>query len=150
MFVLVRHPQSPHLSQPCFLPTLAVWPSSSRCPSYVGPDLFHLRCRSLENQVLREGERDMFIKQTYSVLRNDVQNQDDASELTGPSGDGAVAGPSGNGAAAGNESASTELGKRKGKKKQRKWHLSESHRFRYTPDTRLADGPSIPRGNCSR
>ncbi|KIP02065.1 hypothetical protein PHLGIDRAFT_122793 [Phlebiopsis gigantea 11061_1 CR5-6] len=65
-----------------------------------GVDRDGARARSLENQVLREGERDMYIKQTYSVLRNDVNHDDGA----GPS-------------SAGGE-------KKEGKKKPRKWHLN--------------------------
>lgn len=64
--------------------------------------------RSLENQVLRDGERDMYIKQTYSVLRNDVNQEEGPASGSTPSGSGGPA----------NE-------KKDVKKKPRKWHLSE-------------------------
>jgi hypothetical protein len=63
--------------------------------------------RSLENQILRDGERDMFIKQTYSVLRHDVAQPDDPADSTAP-----------------DSTPGADAAKRKGKKKQRKWHLS--------------------------
>ncbi|KAI0798483.1 Gti1/Pac2 family-domain-containing protein, partial [Irpex lacteus] len=53
------------------------------------------RARSLENEVLRDGERDLYVKQTYSVHRNDV------SDDTSGSGEG-----------------------KKEKRKPRKWHLN--------------------------
>lgn len=60
------------------------------------PVLGHI-CRSLENEVLREGERDLYVKQTYSVHRNDVPPDE----------------------------VSSSNGEKKEKKKPRKWHLSE-------------------------
>lgn len=68
----------------------------------------HTPSRSLENQVLRDGERDMYIKQTYSVLRNDVNQEEGAASGSTPSGSG---GPT--------------IEKKDVKKKPRKWHLSE-------------------------
>ena len=61
--------------------------------------------RSLENEVLREGERDLYVKQTYSVHRNDVPP------------DEIPANSSGNAASEGKKEAF--------KRKPRKWHLSE-------------------------
>ena len=74
-----------------------------------------LACRSLENQVLRDGDRDMYIKQTYSVLRLDV-NQDE-----GPAGAAEPGSSSGAGAGAPGSADKKDV-----KKKPRKWHLSES------------------------
>lgn len=62
-------------------------------------DRLTLYPRSLENQIIREGERDLYIKLTYSVYRTD-----DADASASTSADG------------GSSS--------KDKRKPRKWHLS--------------------------
>ncbi len=65
----------------------------------------HASRRSLENQVHREGERDMFIKQTYSAYRSDDFPEDMNQDGSLPNSAGA---------------STAEK-----KKKPRKWHLSE-------------------------
>jgi hypothetical protein len=64
----------------------------------------------LENEVLREGERDLYVKQTYSVHRNDVPPEDAISGSGSGSKDDVKAG--------------SQDGKKE-KKKPRKWHLSK-------------------------
>ena len=78
--------------------------SPSSVPRAIGTLNCHFH-RSLENQVVREGERDLYIKLTYSVFRTD-----DAELLNN---------------SASTSTASTSQGKDiKDKKKPRKWHLS--------------------------
>ena len=50
--------------------------SLSSVPRAIGTLSCHFH-RSLENQVVREGERDLYIKLTYSVIREDM-NKDPA------------------------------------------------------------------------
>lgn len=69
--------------------------------------------RSLENEVLRDGERDLYVKQTYSVHRNDVS--DDTVGV------GLIA----SGSTSGKESEGKSGEGKKEKRKPRKWHLSE-------------------------
>lgn len=71
--------------------------------------------RSLENEVLRDGERDLYVKQTYSVHRNDVP-PDEVPANTNANASGSSS-ASGSGQAEGKKEAL--------KRKPRKWHLSE-------------------------
>lgn len=84
--------------------------------------------RSLENEVLRDGERDLYVKQTYSVHRNDVS--DDTVGV------GLIASGSTSGKESGEKSGEGKGGSGEGKKekrKPRKWHLSESSYFKCYP-----------------
>lgn len=58
--------------------------------------------------MLREGERDLYVKQTYSVHRNDVPPEDTIS-----------------GSGSGSKDDVKSQDGKKEKKKPRKWHLSE-------------------------